>query len=301
MSEPSFKLSKRADGEWVAEKRYPSRGVVKVECGDGTRANAEKKARLAFAQRDRNAEAGRTRWRKTRAAKAAAPAPTPPAPTPPPSEPEPEPAEEPTPIERPSPPPPDPPPAAASPERNEQIRLKLLALGDGMPIEPDAVVPPGEDPRVDDEPRNAEDAAADNEAGELIADMIAGALTVAHVKLVAKRLKKHKPPKRPGEANERMMEWERAGIKYNAAKLFGSSTRLGPTGKMLVGAVLVTLGMYVDAEPLEAAAPTEGAASPEPSKAAEAAPPPTPAPPAPAAPTGGGGRIFQLHPLGVFK
>jgi hypothetical protein len=302
MSEPSFKLVKR-NGTWFASKSYPTRGKVEIDCGDGTQRKAEERARAAFKQRDQAAEAGRIRWRNTRAAKAAQSSPPPrPAPPPPPLPPE-----ETTPIERPAAPPPDPPPpAAAETPNHEQIRLKLLALGDGQPIapdepiEPDAVHPPGVDPRASDEPANAEEAAADNEAGELIADLIAGAVVVGHVKLVAKRLAKHRPPKRAGEANERMLEWERNGIRHNAAKLFGHSTRLGPTGKMIAGAILVTLSMYVDAEPIEARDSTDGASSTEPKNAPAPPPPPAP-PPDPTPPPGGGGRVLTLHPLGRFS
>ncbi len=310
MSEPSFRLFKRG-GKWVASKKYKTRGLVEIPCGDGSQKSAEEIARRAFAQRDQAAEAGRERWRRTRAAQvksASAPA------TPPPDPPPPDVEEEVTPIERPALPPPaqprpaDPVPAAAvSPERAEQIRTKLLALGDSRPIEPDSVHAPGEDPRTDDEPRGDGDVEGDNEAGELLAEMIAGAVVIGHVKLVTRRLKNAKPPKQPGEANERMIEWERNGIRYYGAKLFGQSTRLSPFMKMMAGIVGVTVSMYVDSEPLEAAGASTAGAAPSTNQSSAAETPSTAAPSAPApppaspAPSGGGGRVLELHnPLGRF-
>lgn len=306
MSEPSFTLIKGSDGVWVASKSYRTRGLVKIRCGDGSKKNAEEQARRAFEQRDQAAEAGRARWRKTRAQKAAAAA-QPPAPPEPETrlEPENEPDPEVTPIERPSPPPPadeaPPAPKPAAAERANQIRAKLLALGDGQPIQPDTVHPPGEDPRKADQVDDGGEGVGSgptSEEGELLAELAAGGLTIWHVKRITKALKNGKPPKRPGEANERFIEWEREGMRYHFAKLFGQSARLSPFMKMLAGIVGTTVSMMVDAEEIEPSTPA--AASPPAAAAAPPAPPPAPPDP-PAPPPAPRTNVVELMPLGRFK
>jgi hypothetical protein len=266
MSVPSFKLAK-VKGIWWATSDVGWKNPVRVECGDGSEAAARKIAEIVLKRRAQLAAAGKQRWANTRArdkavadelaaaraARRATPAP------PKPEEHEPLSAE----VNPPPAPDPEPTPSPAAPGRAEEIQAKLRALGDGRPIVPDAIHPPGEDP-TDADPN---DPPLDNEAGELIAELFADGLVAGHVKFVASRLKKLKPPKRPGEPNERMQGWYRDGVAYNAAKLVGKATTMGPTGKMLVGAVLMTAGMLLDAELLEGA----------PAAAAAAAPSPTPA------------------------
>jgi hypothetical protein len=304
MSEPSFQLSKRGATWWatfaVGQK------TVKVECGDGSRKAAEKRAAEQQKRRLQLFHAAKQRWINAGVVPGT---PTVPKVRPsavqhrsaqgaPPLE---EPDDEPTPIERPTPPPPpprpDPPPLetpAPAPDldRAAAIKAKLLALGDGRPIEPDSVHRPGEDIPDDDDPP------MDNEAGELLADVIAGAVTTWHVKKIATVLKKRKPPRRPGEPNEKMLEWYRGGASYNLAKLVGKATTMGPTAKMFVGAALLTVGMLVESEEIDgapaaaapaAAAPAPAASSPDAATDDDdRSPPPTPI------------RPKQTNALGTF-
>lgn len=314
MSEPSFQLSKRGSVWWAT---FPiGKKTVKVECGDGSRKAAEKRAAEQLKRRLQLFNAAKQRWvnagvvpgtpSKSRVRPSAAARPGAPA-EPAPSELEGD-VEEPTQVDRPAPAPapprPDPPrpvelPAAAAPDlgRAAEIKAKLLALGDGRPIEPDSVHAPGEDPIDEDDPP------MDNEAGELLAEVISGAVTTWHVKKIATVLKKRKPPRRPGEPNEKMLEWYRDGMSYNVAKLVGKATTMGPTAKMLVGATLLTVGMLVESEVIEGAP-----AAADPPAAAAAPPAPAPAssatapddvdespPPTPIRPTG------QTNALGTFK
>lgn len=309
MSEPSFSLSKRGATWWAT---FPvGKRTVKVECGDGSRKAAEKLAAQQQKKRLQLYNAAKQRWVKHPEHRAGGSRPQasgagPGGPPAPPLE-ELEGDLEVTPIERPpapAPPPPpprpDPPselPAAAAPDPNRaaEIKAKLLALGDGRPIEPDSVHGPGEEPDEDDPPM-------DNEAGELLADVIAGAAVTWHVKKVTTILKKAKPPRRPEEPNEKMLEWERAGLSYNIAKLVGKATTMGPTAKMFVGFGLVTVGMLVGSEVIDGAS---AAATSAPAAAAPPAPAPATAaaspdvddspPPTPIRPNG------QTNALGKFK
>lgn len=287
MSEPSFNLSKRGSTWWAT---FPiGKKQVKVECGDGSKKSAEKRAAEQLKRRLQLFNAAKQRWvnagvvpgTPTTPKRRAHAVTRPGAPAgPPPGELEGD-VEETTPIERPAPaapapaPRPDPPrpvelPAAAAPDlgRAAEIKAKLLALGDGRPIEPDSVHGPGEDPIDDDDPP------MDNEAGELLADVVAGGVVTWHVKKTAAVLRRRKPPRRPGEPNEKMLDWYRDGLSYNIAKLVGKSTTMGPTAKMFTGAVLMTIGMLVESEVIEGA---PAAAAPAPAPAAAAAPPAAPA------------------------
>jgi hypothetical protein len=262
MSLPSFQLSKR-DGRWIATADVGFKKPVEISCGDGSRKAAEEVARRELKRKHQLAEAGRIRWRQHRADKAAAkvarangvnhaPAPAAADEVPP----KPLTDDDDAPAER----DPDPQPSPG-PSRAAEIagRLRELGAGDG-PIEPDHIQRPGEIPDEHDA-GDAGDAPIDNEAGELLADIIAAAAVAGHVKLIAKYLKKRRPPLRPGEPHEKMLEWERDGLSYNIARLVGKTTTMGPTGKMLVGAAFMTIGMLVDAEPIEGAAGTAPAAS----------------------------------------
>lgn len=264
MSRPSFTISKRGD-RWIAIASVGFKKPVEIDCGDGSKKAAEEFAVREVKRKHQLAEAGRIRWRNHHAAKAAAKVARAAAPAAPPIERE-DPPDEPLSSgdnePAPAPPPRDDPPAPAppAPERAAEIAGRLRSLGDSdRPIEPDAVHGPGEMPG--DQGEDPNDPPLDDEAGELLADIFAAALVTGHVKLIAKYLRKRKPPLRPGEPSEKMLAWERDGLSYNIAKIIGKSTRMGPTGKMLAGFAFMTLGMLVDAEPIEAAAGTPPPAS----------------------------------------
>lgn len=309
MSAPYFQLSKRGAVWWAT---FPiGQKTVKVECGDGSRKAAEKRAGEQLKRRLQLYNAAKQRWvnagvvpgtptapkrRQSAAGRPGAPA------APPPDELEGD--LEVTPIERPpapAPPPPprpDPPadlPAAAAPDPNRaaEIKAKLLALGDGRPIEPDAVHGPGERPGADDEP-------ADDEATELLADLFASMLILGHHKLVEKWLARWKPPKRPGEPHEKMADWEQEGLSHGLRKILGDRTSMSPFMKWAVGTVGATATMLIGAERIDVA---PAAAAPAP-PAAAAAPPATSAvataddvddAPTPIRPAG------QTNALGRFK
>jgi hypothetical protein len=207
MLERSFQLKRKGDEWWATFSGFTR--PFEVKCGDGSKEAAEEFARATLKRRGQQADAGKQRWRATKvrqlspAAGSSTPLETE----------EQTPVDRPPPIDRPPPvdqPPPPPdeqpeadPPPSPSPERAAQIRAKLLALGDGRPIEPDSVHRPGESPRAE----TNDDPPMDEEAGELLADLISGAVVMGHVKFVAGRMKKRAPPQRPGEPNERMMGW----------------------------------------------------------------------------------------------
>lgn len=277
MSTPSFQLSKDAKGIWWATADVGQKKPVRVNCGDGSRKSAEQIATREVKRRHQLAEAGKIRWRKFHADKAAAKraaatgstpsaagaADSDEAPTEVPSDPlPPSPAPAGGPAEEHAPP--------TAPERAAEIASKLRALGDGRPIVPDGVDPPGSGPS--DADGDPDDPPLDEEAGELLAEIFAAALVAGHVKLVKRWLAKRRPPKKPGEPNERMQQWEQDGLAYNLAKVLGPKTKLGPTGKMFIGAGFMTLGMLIDAEPIDGA-PAQPAASSSPSPA----PAPSPA------------------------
>lgn len=287
MSPPSFQLAKDSKGIWWATADVGQKKPVRVNCGDGSRKTAEEIAKREVKRRHQLAEAGRIRWRKFHADKAAAKraaatssepsaagaaggdeAPTEDPPLPDPSPPSPAPAG--GPAEGNAPPP--------APERAAEIASKLRALGDGRPIIPDAIDPPGASAGADDAGGDDGDPPLDNEAGELLAELLAGVILATKVKFITKRLAKLKPPRRPGDTNEKLDQWEADGLTYNLAKVFGKTTTMGPTGKMLVGLVGNTILMVAGSEVMEGAAGQPAAA------------PPAPAPAPPSEPAGDDGQ-----------
>lgn len=252
MSLPSFKVSK-VGKVWRARGKLPGGRPFDIECGDGSEGSARKIAEREIGRRAQLAEASKIRWRKFHAAKNAAPTESAPDDELPDDideqQQQREAEEDPTPTER---------PAAAPPRDHQAIRAKLLSIGDA--VQPDDVIPPGEKDEPDDDPID------DDETPQLIADIIAGGVVNWHTRAITKGLKKAKPPRSPGEPHERMLAWEHEGIAYNCKKLVGRSAALGPTGKMLVGLVVVTAQMYLESEVIEGAPAAEPAraAAPEP-------------------------------------
>lgn len=254
MSRPSFKLSK-ADGRWWASGNYASGRPFRFDVGassvDKVKAEAVAETRI-----DRGLLMGQLankrqdRLRAERAAKKAAAEAAPS--TPPPTDDD----ETPVDVPRPAPPASDEPEPAPAPERTEEIAAKLRALGDGRPIEPDDVHGPDEDPRAED-PADPE---IDEEAGELIAEIAAGAIVTKNVSMVSKILRAQKPPRRPGEGPEKMRQWYHDGMVFNLKKLFGKATAMGPTGKMFVGALLFNVAMFWNAEEVSGAGTSDGEA-----------------------------------------
>jgi hypothetical protein len=192
-------------------------------------------------------------------------------------------------------------PAQASPSRAPVdpaiLAGKLRALGDGqeIPIHPDELVGPGDKASSHDggagdgASSSGDEGPADNEAGELLADMLAIGTISFIVRMNAKIAKKRKPPVRLAEPDERMTDWAGKGLSHNYRKLVGNAGALGPTGKMFVGIVGMCLTMWWGAEEVGSTArpssTTAAAASPGQEGRAngvshdQAAGAPTPAPP----------------------
>ena len=94
----------------------------------------------------------------------------------------------------------------------------------------------------------------------------------AQVSLVTKSLRERKPPMRPGEPNEKAIDWYRDGLAYRLRKMMGARS-IGPTTKLLLGATGVILSMLIGAEEIsaqQAHAPAP-APAPRPAPAAQAA------------------------------
>jgi hypothetical protein len=272
MSAPSFKLSKSA-GKWWATGKYSGGREFKIDCGPSTttREKAEAKAELKLEKNVLMGDISRARWDRFRAARKASPAPAAlPAPA---AEPD-DLAEQLAAAEEHEAPPASSSPAPAAPaprQAHEQIRAKLLAIGDSA-VPPDDVIPPGgRRGSVDDD---EDEDPVDEETGQLVSEVIAGVTMNWYTRRIAKRLKKRKPPERPGEPDERMMAWTHDGIAYNLNRLIGKAVALGPTGKMIVGGCVITAQMFLDSEPLD------GGAAEEPTPRER----PAPAPSSPAEP-----------------
>lgn len=108
----------------------------------------------------------------------------------------------------------------------------------------------------------------DDEASNLFADMLGGAIVGGHQRFVKRVCENAEPPKRAGEPNELMLEWERLGIQKKCRKLMGKSGGLTETQKLLIGVVGVTVSMVWNAEEIpeserkKAAAPAQTAQRP---------------------------------------
>lgn len=268
MSAPSFKLSK-ADGAWWASGKYKSGREFRIKVGPSTksREQAEAFAELKLEKNVQMGELGRKRWADIKAGKAKPPAPAPREPPPEPDDGDEFIAEQLAAArEHEAPPPPSPAPA----RDHDAIRAKLLAIGDSS-VDPDQVIPPGgRRPPVDDD---VDQDPVDEETGQLVSEVLAGVAVNMHTRAIARRLKRRKPPHRPGEADERMLQWEHDGIAYNLNRLIGRAVALGPTGKLLVGLSVVTAQMFLDSEPIEGAETQQSqpapARNPAPAPAAE--------------------------------
>lgn len=282
MSAGSFKLSK-GRGRWWADGKFDSGRVFHWDLGPD-KLSKEKAETLAEVKYDRSIQMGKIARehhdRRRAAARAPAAAPPPPPPASASHDAElPDDLDEQLEAAEADPPPPptvDEPRPASSPERSQEIALKLRGLGDGRPIDPDGVHGSPEAARAAGGADEADE--VDEEAGELIAELIASGVIVKNVAVITKALKKAKPPKRPGNGPEKMREWYHAGMVYNLKKLVGKATAMGPTGKMFVGALLFNAAMLWNAEEIE---PSEASSSPP----AAAAAPPAPAATAPDVPT----------------
>jgi hypothetical protein len=146
------------------------------------------------------------------------------------------------------------------------------AAADDAPAAPDAVFPPGAGPDLggDDD--------GEGEAGELLADLLAEAGVNGTIKLTADRIRKAKPPRRPGEPNETCVTWAREGLQFRLRRLLGRAGTLGPTAKCLVGLSGIVVSMWWGSEVIEGAARAAPAAAP---------PDPGPSPASPPAPETG--------------
>jgi hypothetical protein len=248
MSLPSYQLSKNAAGVWVCSGAMPGSGrPFRFEAGNGTKDRAEGIVEQKLRAKVASSTGSRARWAKWKAAG--------------------------------SPPsssassPPSPPPAPSRPA-DEDLRAKLLGLGDAQPIAPVEVIPPDSDGQPAGAPGEPDenDPNFDAEGQELIASLIAKGATFGLVAGVNSRLRRRKPPQE-GEPHEYGLKKFHDGIEIIAKKLVGRTATLGPVGQIFVGGVVIVGSMYMSAEPV-GGAPAAAAAAP----AAE--PPPAPAPPA---------------------
>jgi len=255
MSLPSYKLSK-SGSTWFAEGILPSGRKFRVDCGAGSKDKADGVAEMRLRAKVNASKGSKARWANHYARKAAggkaAPDPR---------------VDEPT---RPADPPRT---ATASPPRasDEELRARLLKLGNAgassssLPpestreaVEPDEVIPPGEREQADDD----DDPPLSNEEGELLADVLATGIMTGLVWGVNRRLKKRRPPQK-AEPHEKGLDWFHEGASYNLRKLLGDRAKLGPTGKMFVGAGIIVGSMMMNAEPIdERDAPAAAAAAP---------------------------------------
>lgn len=254
MSLPSFQLSKNAGGVWICSGAMPGSGrPFNFEAGTGSRDKATGFAEQKLRAKVASSTGSRARWARWKQQKADGTAPPnsgPPNTTKPPAA------------------------AAAAPAApprpsDDELRAKLLGLGDAQPIEPDEVISAGSD----GEPAGAgagddeEPAEFDSEGQELIASLLAKGATLGIVGLVNRRLRKRKPPQE-GEAHEYGLERFHDGIETIAKKLVGRTATLGPVGQIFVGGLVIVGSMYMSAEPIDGAA--SAASSPAPAPAPEA-------------------------------
>lgn len=277
MSTGSFKLSKVGE-TWWAEGTLESGRVVKFDCGSGSKERAEGIAEQRWERKLAASNASKKRWanfaEKKHATTAATSSPTNGAPPPPPSS------------------------AASkgSPARNAELRGKLLSLGDGKPINPDAAADPDEDEDEDDDQdddapekgadyippgaaREDEDDAPDEdeeEAAELLADLIGNGIYSGVTGGVTKFCKSMKPPKRPGDPHELFVRYGREGCCHRMRKLIGKGAKLSPNAKLLIGFGGTIITMLWNAEDIEEQPRTAAAAAAAPAAPARPAAPAAP-------------------------
>ncbi len=218
MSLPSYQLFKNSLGVWICSGEMPTSGrPFRFEAGKGTRDVAKAVAENTLRRRVQSAEGSRKRWVKWKAERANGEQRTAPAKSSTPRD----------------------PPAPARKSADE-IRAKLLGLGDAAPVDADAVLPPtdeGATGAAADGDQGGEEEPADDlddEGAELIASLLAKGATFGLVGLVNRRLGKRKPPMR-AEPHEKGLEWFHDGLEYHFKKLLGKTATLGPTGKIFAG------------------------------------------------------------------
>lgn len=115
---------------------------------------------------------------------------------------------------------------------------------DKQPLQPDDVIPPAA--AAGDEKEEGEE-----EADELFADTVATAVVTGTVGVITRSLRDRSPPMRPGEPNEKAIDWYRDGLAYRLRKMMGARS-IGPTTKMVLGATGVILSMLIGAEEIHA-------------------------------------------------
>lgn len=239
---PSFQLSKNPAGIWICTGEMPGTGrPFRFEAGTGSREKAEGLVEGKLRAKLASSTGSKARWAKAKAAPA-----TPGSPG-------------------------STPPAAPRPS-DDDLRAKLLHLGDvAPPLEPDQVIPADADGAAAGAAGDTEDTAEelDSEGQELIAALLAKGATLGLVGLTNRQLRKRKPPQE-GEPHEWGLEHFEKGLTTVCMKIVGRTATLGPAGQIFVGGLVIVGSMYMSAEPIE----------PQPAAAA-AASSPAPAPPAP--------------------
>ena len=256
VSLPSYKLSKSSDGIWWAEGEFATGKPFRIDCGKGSRDRAEGFLEMKLRHKANSSIGSQARWKKwheRRAAAGAAPA-APGSPTPQTAA------------------------SATAPARqtDEEIRAKLIGLGDSQPLEADKVFPASDDGTAGAAADPSSAAAADDaddldtEGAELIASLLAKGAVLGLVGLVNRQLKKRKPPQQ-AEPHEKGLEWFHDGMEHHLTKLLGKTATLGPTGKIFAGATIIVGSMFINAEPIAGASDWATKREPEPSPPA---PPP---------------------------
>lgn len=248
MSLPSYQLSKSAAGVWICSGEMPGSGrPFRFEAGSGSKDKAEGIVEQKLRAKVASSTGSRARWERWKANGRSSAPPSSSASSPP------------------------SPPAAAPKASDEDLRAKLLGLGDAQPIAPVEVIPPDSDGQPAGAPSEPDesDPNFDSEGQELIASLIAKGATFGLVAGVNARLRRRKPPQE-GEPHEYGLKKFHDGVEIIAKKLVGRTATLGPVGQIFVGGMVIVGSMYATAEPIGGAA--AAAAAPEP--AAPPAPPP---------------------------
>jgi len=250
----------------------PSGRPFKFDVGKGSRDRAVGAVETKLRGKMASAAGSKKRWEQARArAAAGASGPLPPAAPPP---------------DAPTPPP------AAPRVSDDDLRAKLLGLGDAQPIAADEVIPPDSDGAAAGKPPDEVpfDDEMDSEGQDMIASLLAKGATLGLVYLANRPLRRRKPPME-GEAHEKGLEYFHDGIEHVARKIVGKTATLGPTAKIFVGAIIIVGSIHMTAEPIPGAQPyqeQQAAPPPPPPQAPPVAPhatngaaPPPPQPPPP--------------------
>jgi hypothetical protein len=271
VSLPSYELS-RVGARWWCSGVMPETGKpFRFDVGGGSRDRADGVAQESLRRKVASSKGSRARWDRARALKRGT------ATTAAPGEGTATVAAD---VGGGQQPAPQPAPPPTSPRvSDDELRAKLLALGDARPIEPDRVLPAGDagaagaaaDPENDDPPM-------DESERVIVAAAITGFLSGFLINTVNKRLARRNPPEH-AEPLDMGKDWFEAGTLHYVEKAVGRSTSFGPFTKLVLGGLVMVGSMYATAAPIDPRAQPRPAPAAAPDRASAAAPdPPTAAP-----------------------